>query len=807
MKTFNIFSVHHKISVSIAIMITLMSMVPVGDSTAAFHNPNPHGIALDVAGGKMYWTDDSGNKIQRANLNGSNIETLIAHGLDDPYGIALDVAGGKMYWADEGANRIQRANLNGSNIETLVSHGLDDPHGIALDVAGGKMYWTDDGADRIQRANLDGSNVETLVRRTRINFWGIRTGYGDPYGIALDVAGGKMYWADEGENEILRANLDGSNIETLVSHGLDDPHGIALDVAGGKMYWTDDSADRIQRANLDGSNVETLVRRTRINFWGIRTGYGDPYGIALDVAGGKMYWADEGENEILRANLDGSNIEILITLGEPVSPVVSPPVVSPEPKALVFDPESPPIYWTDTGTGKIQHVNLDGSKVEDLVTQGLGIPSSIALDVADGKMYWTDTDTDKIQRANLDGSNIEDLVTQGLRSPYDIALDVADGKMYWADNITDKIQRANLDGSNIEDLVTQGLSAPRSITLDVIGGKMYWTDTGTSKIQRANLDGSNIEDLITQGLSAPRSITLDVIGGKMYWTDTGTDKIQRANLAGSEVEDLVTQGLSAPRSITLDVIGGKMYWTDTGTGKIQRANLDGSEVEDLVTQGLESPSGIAISIFSPVNPTIVKEDVNGDGIVNIQDLVLVASNFGKTGQNAADVNGDGTVNIADLVLVAGALGNNAAAPSWHPQALETLTATEVKQWLSQAQQLDLTDTTSQRGILFLQQLLVALTPKKTALLPNYPNPFNPETWIPYDLAEPGDVTLTIYAANRHVVRQLALGHQRAGLYQSRSRAAYWDGRNAVGEPVASGLYFYTLTAGDFTATRKMLIRK
>ena len=98
-------------------------------------------------------------------------------------------------------------------------------------------------------------------------------------------------------------------------------------------------------------------------------------------------------------------------------------------------------------------------------------------------------------------------------------------------------------------------------------------------------------------------------------------------------------------------------------------------------------------------------------------------------------------------------------------------------------------------------------PKENALLPNYPNPFNPETWIPYQLAKPADVTLTIYAVNGQVVRRLALGHQPAGLYQNRSRAAYWDGRNAVGEPVASGLYFYTLSAGDFTATRKMLIRK
>lgn len=98
-------------------------------------------------------------------------------------------------------------------------------------------------------------------------------------------------------------------------------------------------------------------------------------------------------------------------------------------------------------------------------------------------------------------------------------------------------------------------------------------------------------------------------------------------------------------------------------------------------------------------------------------------------------------------------------------------------------------------------------PDKNALLPNYPNPFNPETWIPYQLAKSADVTLTIYASNGQAIRQLALGHQAAGTYQSRIRAAYWDGKNQEGEPVASGLYFYTLTAGDFSATRKMLIRK
>jgi hypothetical protein len=135
------------------------------------------------------------------------------------------------------------------------------------------------------------------------------------------------------------------------------------------------------------------------------------------------------------------------------------------------------------------------------------------------------------------------------------------------------------------------------------------------------------------------------------------------------------------------------------------------------------------------------------------------------------------------------------------------TATDVQKWLTQAHGLNLTDVTSQRGISFLEQLLIALTPKETTLLANYPNPFNPETWLPYQLTELADVTLTIYAVDGTVVHTLALRHQPIGIYQDKSRAAYWDGRNEVGESVTSGIYFYTLSTGDFTATRKMVIRR
>ena len=107
----------------------------------------------------------------------------------------------------------------------------------------------------------------------------------------------------------------------------------------------------------------------------------------------------------------------------------------------------------------------------------------------------------------------------------------------------------------------------------------------------------------------------------------------------------------------------------------------------------------------------------------------------------------------------------------------------------------------------LEQLARALTPNKTALLANYPNPFNPETWIPYQLSKAANVTISIYAADGSVVRTLTLGNRDAGMYKNRSQAAYWDGKNKMGESVASGVYFYTLTAGDFSATRKMLILK
>ncbi len=252
--------------------------------------------------------------------------------------------------------------------------------------------------------------------------------------------------------------------------------------------------------------------------------------------------------------------------------------------------------------------------------------------------------------------------------------------------------------------------------------------------------------------------------------------------------------------------GGKLATLTFEVIDVKASTLSISDV--LLTTGTGRISRPRIQSGQITEPPSLKGDVSGDGIVNIVDLVLVASNFGETGDNISDVSGDGIVNIVDLTLVVAAMRNAAGAPTTWRHDLDIFpTIAEVQQWLHEAQQVGLMGSDFQRGVLMLEQLLASLVPEDTALLPNYPNPFNPETWIPYQLATPMEVSVSIYSADGKLIRVLKLGQQASGVYKSQGRAAYWDGRNEIGESVASGVYFYTLKAGDFTATRKMLIRK
>ena len=197
-------------------------------------------------------------------------------------------------------------------------------------------------------------------------------------------------------------------------------------------------------------------------------------------------------------------------------------------------------------------------------------------------------------------------------------------------------------------------------------------------------------------------------------------------------------------------------------------------------------------------------DVNGDGNVNTDD------------ETAADANKDGNVDTDDLLLVfekfdrpvklgAPLLSAETAGLDW--RLLEGIDPDRLRVQLEILRAESDGSLKYQQAIAFLQAVLAALQPNQTLLLANYPNPFNPETWIPYQLAKGSNVWITIYDVQGAVVRRLELGYRAEGYYRVRGRAAYWDGRNAVGERVASGIYFYQFETDDLSLLRKMLILK
>ena len=327
-------------------------------------------------------------------------------------------------------------------------------------------------------------------------------------------------------------------------------------------------------------------------------------------------------------------------------------------------------------------------------------------------------------------------------------------------------------------------------------------DTFTLDIRAANItDLAGWQFDITFDPVALEAI--EVSEGDFLKTNGGSTFFQGGSIDNAAGE---ITGLSAARLSTQGV---------TGTGTILQVRFKAKSAgeTELALQKFQFGSTTGDSI--PAGPHEIRitleerlttGDVNRDGVVSILDLILVAQQLGKRvpAGSAVDVNGDGVVSILDLIRVAQGIAGSPAAPAI---GAESVNATMIEAWIAQARLEDDGSLAFKQGIEILEKLLASLIPEETALLRNYPNPFNPETWIPYQLAESAEVTLTIYDMNGKLVQRLAMGHQAAGMYQSRSRAVYWDGRNQLGESVASGLYFYTLTADNFTGTRRMMIVK
>ncbi|MCG9127705.1 sulfatase-like hydrolase/transferase [Candidatus Poribacteria bacterium] len=203
-------------------------------------------------------------------------------------------------------------------------------------------------------------------------------------------------------------------------------------------------------------------------------------------------------------------------------------------------------------------------------------------------------------------------------------------------------------------------------------------------------------------------------------------------------------------------------------------------------------------------------DINNDGHVDLMDLEIISNSFDSINPEfpKVDVNRDGKIDMIDLLLVASHLGecSNISAPSKELQ-ISYEDNEIIFDWLQKAYEIQDSSETLQKGINNLEKLINTKFPVKSTLLQNYPNPFNPETWIPYDLAQDAYVRIQIFDQKGKTIRELNIGFQDAGAYRTNHKAAYWDGRNSLGELVSSGMYYYSLNTGNKKHIRKMLIRK
>ena len=577
------------------------------------------------------------------------------------------------------------------------------------------------------------------------------------------------------------------------------------------------------------SDVSPLARLTRLNRLGLENN--DISDISPLAGLTNLKWLDVNHNEISDFSpLDGIRENIkLVWHSNPGFPTEAPKIEGPwlwvVLPGTVGDVLDSTDLLSEASGGKVTEV--------EVATQGATEGQSV------GSSVWT---SHRLPPAG--GNNIEDMLKRSisdgaiygsvsLYSPREQETTMYVGgnrgvrvwlngtliyehlEREWTDNYTDFFPVTLQQGRNVLLVVVHtigngffGFETGTDYTVSMgVGYTFSKTPIHTGDTFTLDIRAENVTDLAGWQFDIafdPAILeAINVTEGNFLKTDGGTTFFQ-----GGSIDNAAGKitGLSAAKLSTQGVTG-------TGTLLQVRFKTKSAGETELALQKFQlgSVTGDSIpagphQIRITIEERLATGDVNRDGVVSILDLILVAQQLGKRvpAGSAVDVNGDGVVSILDLIRVAQGIAGSPAAPAIRAKSVDAAT---IEAWIAQARLEDDGSLAFKQGIKNLENLLASLIPEETALLRNYPNPFNPETWIPYQLSEPAEVTLTIYDINGQLIRRLAVGHQPAGMYQSRSRAVYWDGRNQLGESVASGLYFYTLTADEFTATRRMMILK
>jgi hypothetical protein len=266
-------------------VLTANAQTPVARVLVPSAGQGPDGVAVDVSGGYVYWTGmgvpaANDGFIMRSNLDGTNVKTLVpAGGTYTPKQMKLDLAGGKMYWSDREGMRVMRANLDGSSIEALVTTGQTDADrmdnarwcvGLALDLARGFVYWSQKGpanghVGSLRRAPIAIPAGQTSITRTDVEI--LYDKLPEPIDVDLDLGAGFIYWTDRADNTVSRAPIEipagftasSRTDRQILVPGVATAIGVALDLPRGKVYYTSGANGALGRVNLDGTQNESLI--------------------------------------------------------------------------------------------------------------------------------------------------------------------------------------------------------------------------------------------------------------------------------------------------------------------------------------------------------------------------------------------------------------------------------------------------------------------------------------------------------------------------------------------------------------------
>ncbi|RUS74219.1 hypothetical protein EGW08_018025 [Elysia chlorotica] len=621
----------------------------------------PRALCLDPANGHMYWTDWGETKpmIARAYLDGTHRQEIISTGVKWPNGLALDLTEGRLYWGDAIKDRIESANLDGTDRKVLVSDKL--PHIFGFSVLDEYIYWTDWQSRSIERVNKwTGKNRTSIVdelpdvmglkaahitRPKSTNICAINNGQCShlclyrpkplrhvcacPMGLELRADGKTCIVPDafllfSSRSDIRRLSLETSyNNQPIPIQGVQKAMAIDFDISDNRIYWTDGELQQISQAFMNGSSLQHIIQ----------FGLDSPEGLAVDWVAHNIYWADTGKDRIEVSRLDGSSRRALVWRNLE------------DPRALALDPPSGYLYWSSWGSEPVlERANMDGTNRKVLVSK-VGRIQDLTIDYIDRRLYWTDLWDHSIRSSDLLGGDIRLVAQSEIEHP--MGLSQYENFVFWTDPKRGTIERASkLDGTN------------RTVILRELDGVMDILVFHASRQAGTNACGSynggcshlclahpaDDPSNTTHHCACPTHYTLSgdrrtCSAPRQYLLLSTRNSTIRLVIGGKNAVDnpevtLPINGMKNIKALDYDPVGEYIYWIEGRQKVIKRAHDNGTMMDTVVSDADNTfqPYDIAVDPYART----IYWTCNENDVINVTRIDRLKSPIGVIMQSEGD---------------------------------------------------------------------------------------------------------------------------------------------------------------------------